>query len=77
MSSKTTKDRASVCAFLFADDRQCRMLRNLPGGGCWAQLKLPTACSCSGATTAIIFAVIQQLIEAKFGPQHDSPPKAG
>jgi hypothetical protein len=30
-----------------------------------------------GVTTAIIFAVIQRLIEAKFGPQHDSPPKAG
>jgi len=30
-----------------------------------------------GVTTAIIFAAIQRLIEAKFGPQHDSPPKAG
>jgi hypothetical protein len=30
-----------------------------------------------GVTTAFIFAVIQRLIEAKFGPQHDSPPKAG
>jgi hypothetical protein len=27
MSSKTTKDRASLCNFLFADGRQCRMLR--------------------------------------------------
>jgi len=30
-----------------------------------------------GVTTIIIFAVIQRLIEAKFGPQHDSSPKAG
>jgi len=58
MSSKTTKDRASVCAFLFGDGRQCRMLM-------------------FGATTAIMFAVIQRLIEAKFGRQHDLPPKAG
>jgi len=58
MSSKTDKDRASVCAFLFADGRRCRMLM-------------------FGVTTAIIFAAIQRLIEAKFGPQHDSLPKAG
>ena len=31
----------------------------------------------SGATTAIIFAAIQRLIEAKFGLQRDPPPKAG
>jgi len=30
-----------------------------------------------GVTTAIIFAVIQRLIEAKFGLQRDPPPKAG
>ena len=27
MSSKTTRDRASLCSFLFADGRQCRMLK--------------------------------------------------
>ena len=30
-----------------------------------------------GVTTAIIFAVIQRLIEAKFGLQRDPTPKAG
>jgi hypothetical protein len=30
-----------------------------------------------GVTTAIIFAVIQRLIEAEFGLQRDPPPKAG
>jgi len=30
-----------------------------------------------GVTTAIIFAVIHRLIEAKFDPQGDSPPKTG
>jgi hypothetical protein len=27
MSSKTAQDRASLCSFLFADGRQCRMLK--------------------------------------------------
>ena len=27
MSSKNTQDRASLCSFLFADGRQCRMLK--------------------------------------------------
>jgi hypothetical protein len=27
MSSKTAWDRASLCSFLFADGRQCRMLK--------------------------------------------------
>ncbi len=27
MSSKTARDRASLCSFLFADGRQCRMLK--------------------------------------------------
>ncbi len=30
-----------------------------------------------GVSTAIIFAVIHRMVEAKFGPQGDPPPKAG